>query len=199
MTSPQRYDLIVSEPSNPYRSGVAGLFTREFYLAGRDRLNDDGLFMQWLQGYEIDKQTVCTVCATLRSVFPQAEVWQTAINDVLLLGSMKPLRYSVPTLQRKIRQEPFRSALACAWRTTDLQGVLAHYLGGPALVAELAGQQEAVRWNTDDRNEVEYGFARTLGKPGGFSISEPPQACGCDRGTVAAAGGWHCGSGTGGE
>ncbi len=171
LTSPQRYDLIVSEPSNPYRSGVAGLFTREFYLAGRDRLNEDGLFVQWLQGYEIDQRTVCTVCATLQSVFPQAEIWQTGTTDMLLLGSMKPLRYSVPTLQGRIRQAPFPSALTCAWHATDLEGVLARYVGGPALVAALA-RQEGARWNTDDRNEVEYGFARTLGKQGGISIGD---------------------------
>src|SRR5437660_6014723 len=45
--SPKRYDLIVSEPSHPWVPGVANLFTREFFALGRERLNDEGVFLQW--------------------------------------------------------------------------------------------------------------------------------------------------------
>jgi hypothetical protein len=64
-----KYDLIVSEPSNPYRVGVASLFTSEFYQAARDRLNSGGTFGQWLQAYEVDVQTVALVFQTLARVF----------------------------------------------------------------------------------------------------------------------------------
>jgi MFS family permease len=168
LTTPRRYDLIVSEPSNPYRSGIASLFTREFYRAGRERLNDGGLFVQWLQGYEIDEQTVRTVCATLRAVFPHVEIWQSSHLDLLLLGAMQPIEYPEAELRRRIAGEPFRSALAHAWRAADLEGLLARYIGGPALLEDLVGPGPA-RQNTDDRTEIEYGFARTLGHHHGFS------------------------------
>ena len=92
LTTAGRYDLIVCEPSNPYRSGIANLFTREFYLAGRNRLNDGGMFIQWVQAYEIDEHTMRTVFATFKSVFAHVEVWQTKVGDVVLLGSAAEAR-----------------------------------------------------------------------------------------------------------
>ncbi len=77
------YDLIASEPSNPYRAGIANLFTREFYEAAAGRLNRGGLFIQWLQAYETDQTTVFTVLATLRSVFKHVEIWQSKHDDML--------------------------------------------------------------------------------------------------------------------
>src|SRR3954453_17839132 len=60
LTSRERYDLIFSEPSNPYRAGVASLFTQEFYRAVADRLADDGILVQWVQAYSVDAQTIRT-------------------------------------------------------------------------------------------------------------------------------------------
>ena len=90
--SRDRYDLVFSEPSNPYRAGVASLFTREFYEAVASRLNPDGLFLQWVQAYEVDERTVSTVVATLASVFPEVEIWQVHHIDLLLVASRRPFR-----------------------------------------------------------------------------------------------------------
>jgi len=76
LTSPHRYDLIVSEPSNPYRPGVAALFTQEYYTAAASRLAPHGLFSQWLQGCEIDARTLATALRTFRSVFPHVSLWK---------------------------------------------------------------------------------------------------------------------------
>ncbi len=136
LTCPQRYDLIFSEPSNPYRSGIASLYTQQFYQAVQKRLNPQGIFIQWLQGYEIDRQTVRTALATLHSVFPQVEVWFAKKGDLLLICSAEPLEYDVPRMRQRICQEPFRSAFADTWRATTLEAVLAHYVAGPALAAK---------------------------------------------------------------
>src|SRR5690606_30483779 len=53
-TGARKYDVIVSEPSNPWVSGVAGLFTQEFYAFLKHHLNDQGMLVQWLHMYEID-------------------------------------------------------------------------------------------------------------------------------------------------
>ena len=66
LTTRDRYDLIASEPSNPYRAGIASLFTQEYYRAAADRLNDDGVFVQWVQAYEIDTPTLRTIYAHAR-------------------------------------------------------------------------------------------------------------------------------------
>lgn len=72
LTKGQNYDLIVSEPSNPCRAGVANLYTREFYANASQRLTHDGIFCQWLQGYEVEPATISTVISTLRQVFPKS-------------------------------------------------------------------------------------------------------------------------------
>src|SRR5262249_54310459 len=111
LTTRARYDFIVCEPSNPYRSGIANLFTREFYLAGHDRLNARGMFVQWVQAYEIDRRTMRTVLATFKSVFPHVEVWQSKLGDLVLVGCKQRPAYSVPALRGKLAAEPFATAL----------------------------------------------------------------------------------------
>lgn len=172
LTSPNRYDLIVSEPSNPYRAGIANLFTREFYQASLARLHERGVFVQWLQGYEVDWATVATTLATLRSVFGHVEVWQSRADDMLLVCSSRAFEFDSDDLRTRLASEPWKSALRCAWRATDLEGFLARYVAGPSLVDQIAEGPEA-RINCDDLNRVEYGFARTLGRrTTGFSIGE---------------------------
>ena len=171
LTNPQTYDIIASEPSNPYRAGIANLFTREFYEAVRGRLNQGGLLIQWLQAYETDGTTVLTVLATLKSVFEHVEIWQSKQDDMLLLCSNQPFSYTAEGLRRRIAEEPYRTALAVAWRATQMEGFLAHYVAGERLVDD-ASQNYVRSPNTDDHNRIEYGFARTLGRPGGFSLAK---------------------------
>jgi spermidine synthase len=195
LTSPDRYDIISSEPSNPYRAGIANLFTREFYRASCARLREDGLFVQWVQGYEISEQTLHTALATLHEVFPHVEVWQSLADDMLLICSRRPLVYPAAALRAKITARPFRQALAYGWRAVDLEGVLCRFVAGPALVDKMAAQ-EAGRINTDDLNRIEYDFARSLGKSIPFSILDvraQAVACGAHRPTLddAASVDWN--------
>jgi predicted membrane-bound spermidine synthase len=162
LTTAERYDLIVCEPSNPYRNGIANLFTRQFYLAGRDRLNEGGLFAQWVQAYEIDEPTMRCLFATFRSVFPHVEVWQTKGGDFVLLGSIRRPDYSATRLRATLATEPFATALKHAWHTTGLEGFCSHYVGGPGLVEQFVAA-ESTAINTDDRNAIEYACARNLG------------------------------------
>jgi len=76
LTTPETYDLVFSEPSNPYRAGVASLFSADFYAAVRRKLRPGGIFLQWLQGYELDAQVVRTAYATLASQLPAVESWR---------------------------------------------------------------------------------------------------------------------------
>ena len=172
LTTRQSYDLIFSEPSNPYRAGVASLYTREFYEGVAPLLRDGGLFAQWVQMYEVDEQTIRTIYATLSSVFGHVETWQTQRGDLLLLSSAGPVLYDIPRLRARIAEEPYRRALAAVWRTTDLEGFLAHYVAGPTVAHDLAREQAL---NTDDRTLVEYAFARHLGLGRHFNIETVEQ------------------------
>ncbi|MBI3948252.1 MAG: fused MFS/spermidine synthase [Armatimonadetes bacterium] len=171
LTSPERYDLIASEPSNPYRAGVASLYTREFYRGVASRLTEGGLFLQWIQAYEVDTETVRTIYATLASVFPVVTTWQTNPADLLLVCSRAPVAYPVPLLRERLRQEPFRSALALSWRAAGLEGFLAHHAARPEFAKVAAAPGEG-SLSTDDRMTVEYGFARTVGRRQAFTIAD---------------------------
>jgi spermidine synthase len=83
----RRYDLIVSEPSNPWVSGVAGLFTQEFYTRVKDQLSEGGVFGQWLHLYEISDGLVNSVLAAIDTVFPAYEVFYTSDADIVVVAS----------------------------------------------------------------------------------------------------------------
>jgi spermidine synthase len=155
------YDLIASEPSNPYRAGIASLFTREYYQAVNRRLAEGGIFLQWVQAYAIDSQTLLTIMATLAQVFPSVEIWRMAPSDLLLVATRTPLSHDVVRARARMQQEPFRTALLGAWSTTTLEGVLAHHVARPSLVRRVA-ELQGTAINTDDRTRVEFGFARSL-------------------------------------
>lgn len=162
LTSDQRYDLIISEPSNPYRSGIATLFTRDFYAVVRSRLEPGGIFAQWMQGYEIDARTVRSIARTLRSEFGSVDLWQTQGNDLLFLATEQDRTYQVDALRERIQTEPYKSGLRHAWLVQDVEGVLSHHVAGPLVVERLASHLDAPI-NSDDRNLVEYAFARSVG------------------------------------
>jgi hypothetical protein len=82
----RQYDAIISEPSNPWVSGVANLFTVEFYRFLKRHLNEDGVLVQWLHFYELDDTLVATMLAALLSEFPNAELYMISNGDLLILA-----------------------------------------------------------------------------------------------------------------
>ncbi len=101
----QQYDVLISEPSNPWMAGVAGVFTREFYETCRSKLQPDGLMVQWIQTYETNDKVFDIMLATFASVFRHVSVWQGATGDVMLLGSSQPLNRDLARMERRF-QEP---------------------------------------------------------------------------------------------
>jgi spermidine synthase len=84
------YDVILSEPSNPWVSGVSGLFTREFYRHVRQHLTAGGIFGQWLHLYEINDELVLSVLAALDESFPTYDVFFTGWSDILIVATTAP-------------------------------------------------------------------------------------------------------------
>ncbi|HET7362687.1 MAG TPA: hypothetical protein VFJ70_03845 [Burkholderiales bacterium] len=102
-THARRYDLVISEPSNPWVSGVASLFTREFYRRVRPHLADDGLLVQWFQLYEIDPSLVATVLGALGEVFPHYAIYAPSDHDLLIVASPAPIP---ATAQARVFEQP---------------------------------------------------------------------------------------------
>ncbi len=174
LASRETYDVIFSEPSNPYRAGISSLFTADFYRAARSRLTPGGIFLQWLQAYEVDSGTVRTVYATLGSVFPEVETWHTKQSDLVLAATTEPIIYEGSRLRERLRQEPYVSALRDAWRVSDLEGFLSHYVARSSLTRTLTSSG-STPLNTDDANIVEFAFARSLGHDTFFDVEEMRQ------------------------
>lgn len=164
MTTKERYDLIFSEPSNPYRAGIAGLYTLEFYRALAGRLEPGGIFAQWVQGYSVDPVTVRRIAATLAAVFGNVETWQTLPGDLLFVCSAGPKDYSLQRLAARVATEPFRSALLAGWGVEGLEGFLAGFFADDSFARHaLTLSRGRGELNTDDLAPVEFGFARNVG------------------------------------
>ena len=86
-SSQRKFDVIVSEPSNPWVSGVSGLFTQEFYARVKEQLTDNGVFGQWLHLYELSDGLVNSVLAAIDTVFPAYEVFYTSDADIIVVAS----------------------------------------------------------------------------------------------------------------
>jgi predicted membrane-bound spermidine synthase len=81
----RKYDLIVSEPSNPWVSGVASLFTEEFYGRVRTSLSPEGLFVQWVQTYEFTPRLVASISSAMGTVFRDYVVYLSQ-GDIIFVA-----------------------------------------------------------------------------------------------------------------
>jgi spermidine synthase len=107
LTTPEKFDIITSDPIHPWVKGSATLYTREYFQMVKDHLNPGGLVTQWVPLYETDADTVKSEFATFFEVFPNGSIWanedwDSGGYDVFLMGSKDPLTIDVDALQRRM-------------------------------------------------------------------------------------------------
>jgi spermidine synthase len=158
-TTPKTYDVIISEPSNPWIAGVGSLFSLEFYQKAQRRLKPGGIFLQWLQAYEISDQTLSTIFATFHSVFPYIHVFNGTAGDLQLLGTMEPLKPDLKKIQALMENPQIYASLKEAKRNT-LETFLQSQVFSPKKVAFFAST--AKQLNTKDNLWIEYNAPREL-------------------------------------
>ena len=183
LTQKETWDLIFSEPSNPYRAGVADLFSRDFYHAARQRLAPGGLFLQWLQGYEVDAQLMQTVFATLSSEFETVETWQVGNGDLLLVASNGQIEHDFSRAAERMRLQPYADGMRKVWGIDGVEGLYSGFVAGPELAKALSLAAEP---SSDDQPRIEFGFARKVGRPRFAPIRDlrsAAQKLGADRPT----------------
>jgi spermidine synthase len=157
LTTPRRYDVITSEPSNPWIGGVASLFSREFFELARQRLRSGGLMVQWIHGYGLAPEDLGMIVATFRSVFPATSLWQVAQGDYLLVGRSEAEPVDLPSVKARWAALPgFREDLQRIG-IEDWAGVLGFFLLAEADVARLP---VGSRLNTDDWLGLEFSAPR---------------------------------------
>ena len=103
----KQFDIIMSEPSNPWVVGIENLFSIEFYKLASESLSKNGVLGQWLHTYDLDEFTVKIILTTLRRVFNHAELYMVGKNDIFILASQASLknrfsgkRFSEPFLKK---------------------------------------------------------------------------------------------------
>jgi len=95
------YDVIISEPSNPWMRGIGNLFSLDFYELAAKRLAPKGIVCQWIHAYGLFPEDLKMVVKTFRSVFPHTTIWNTTLGDLLLIGSKDPWTLDYANLQAK--------------------------------------------------------------------------------------------------
>jgi spermidine synthase len=100
-TCPIKYDVITSEPSNPWQVGSSRLFTREAFEYAKACLAPQGVMAQWMHLYWIDTESLRLIIRTFMSVFPRAVLWvDPVVSDAILVGSEHPIEISPIALTR---------------------------------------------------------------------------------------------------
>jgi hypothetical protein len=152
----RRYDLIISEPSNPWVSGVASLFTREFYRRIRGHLEPGGLLVQWFQLYEIDPSLVASVMRALGDEFPHYAVFAPSDHDLLIVASEREL--PLPP-QARIWEQPGLAKELWTVQVLSAGDLDARYLGSRALLEPLFASY-GVAANSDYEPLLDLNAAR---------------------------------------
>lgn len=129
--SPDKFDIITTDPIHPWVKGTSTLYSREYYQLVKEHLNPGGVVAQWLPIYESDRATVATELATFFDVFSNASVWTNYLNgdgyDLVLLGRMGSSPIDVDRMQRLL-DRPSYAAVAASLNNvqfgsaTDLMG-----------------------------------------------------------------------------
>jgi len=153
----KKYDIIVSEPSNPWVSGVAGLFSEEFYRQVKQHLNRDGVFAQWVQLYEIDTDLVLSILKAVSDNFPDYAIYASNDQDLIIVAKNQG---TLPPVDTQILADP---EIAAAMQRIGIRGgqdLEARRIGNKRLFGRLLAAS-GVRANSDYHPVVDQNAART--------------------------------------
>jgi spermidine synthase len=160
LASDRQWDVIVSEPSNPWIGGVATLFSEEFYALARSRLAPSGVMVQWIDGYAIQPEDLKMIVRTFRTAFPATTVWHAhGIADFILMGSVQARPFDLGRVQAAwdaspaLREDFARLGFRESWV------FLADFLLAEPDAARLTLGADL---NTDDLLPLEFSAPRSL-------------------------------------
>jgi spermidine synthase len=133
-TTEEKFDIITTDPLDPWMAGSAALYSIEYYELAKRRLNEGGFISQWMQLIEVDEATVKSLVGTFLEIFPEGTLWSNHIpvdggNDLIMLGQVAPLRVDAVGITSRLEENP---ALGKSLAEVKIEGVLrllAAYLG----------------------------------------------------------------------
>jgi spermidine synthase len=159
LAEPGSYDVIISEPSNPWITGVSNLFTLEFLELGKSRLKEGGVWSQWVQMYGMDRDDLRSLLATFAATYDYVLVYATIEDaDLVLVGSDSPLVPSTANAGQLLRHPTVAAELKLVDMPTALDLVALFQLDRDAILEMSKGSP----LNTDDNMLIEYSAPRNL-------------------------------------
>jgi spermidine synthase len=102
LTTPEKFDIITSDPIHPWVKGSATLYSKEYFELVKEHLKPGGIVTQWVPLYESDMPTVKSEFATFFDVFPNGTVWGNENGggyDTVVLGQVEPARIDVDAME----------------------------------------------------------------------------------------------------
>lgn len=108
-----KYDIIASQPSHPWLAGAANVFTQEFFEIVRSRLNQDGIYSQWINLFRMDATTLKSLMRSFYAVFPYGmAIAEIETGDLVLMGSQQALQFDVKRIEPRIKRDAIARTLA---------------------------------------------------------------------------------------
>jgi hypothetical protein len=154
----QKYDVIISEPSNPWMAGVGSVFSCEFYELAASRLKPGGIMAQWFHLYEMDDDNLNLVLRTFGTIFPCMEIWDVGNEDIVLLGSSQPWESGPQIYQRAFALDGPRHDLESIGLTTPA-AILARQFASQQTAFAVSGPGPV---QSDDAPILEYSAPRAF-------------------------------------
>jgi predicted membrane-bound spermidine synthase len=154
----RQYDVLISEPSNPWVAGIGNLFSADFYEEASRHLKPGGLMVQWFHLYEMDNATFQLVLRTFTQHYPHVALWQVQQSDVVLVGSHQPIAPDLGGMAARL-QTPGAAEDLASIGVRRLPTVLAMQMATDAGVRRMAGEGPV---NTELRPILEYQAPRAF-------------------------------------
>lgn len=154
------YDVIISEPSNPWMTVAANLFTEDFFRMARTRLREGGIFSQWVQNYYLPKEDLRSIIAAFRTSFPYVMLFETYNGiDLLLMGSQEPIQLDLERFDKRMTELRVLMDLGRVGIRTPSNVLELFRLGPEDIDRVVTGAPR----NTDDNARVEFSAPKTFG------------------------------------
>ena len=169
----EKFDIITSDPINPWVKGAASLYTREYFQSVKAHLKPGGVVTQWVPLYESTLDAVRSELATFFEVFPNGTVWANNINgdgyDVVLLAQEGPSRIDIPGIEARFQQEGYRK-VGGSLIESGFQSPIDLFSTYAGSGAELAEWLRGAEINTDRNLRLQYLAGIGLNNYGAASI-----------------------------
>jgi spermidine synthase len=171
MSASQTYDVIVSQPADPWLPGSSNLFTREFWETARHKLKEGGVVCQWVQLYSIAPEHLVILCKTFQSVFPNCYmIHPEGAGEVLLVGVNGDKTAQGELIRSRMAEPEVKDTLdrAGCGSPETLKKWTVREAEDMRRFIERNERAGAVAINTDDRLLTEYALPKLLAEPEKF-------------------------------